>query len=131
VLLRASGAKMLQISDENKTSPVQIVAGWIGPRSQAANRRYIPWFTPEGYRRFRAILKDPVDQPMEHDKWLKICEAEERYWMRQGVTILRVRVSPEAFSAWCRRRFVKPNSKAVEVFIEDMIYRSDSRPLRA
>jgi hypothetical protein len=90
---------MLQVSDENETRPVQIVAGWIGRRSQASHRRYIPWFTPEAYQRFRAILKDDVDYPAEYSEWLTVCEAEERQWIVEGATVLRTSVNPEAFAA--------------------------------
>jgi len=122
---------MLQVSDNNETAPVQIVAGWIGRRSRAYQRRYIPWFTPEAYRRLRAILKDVGGYPPEYNKWLKACEAEERQWIAEGDTVLRTSINPEAFGRWCRKRFVKPNRKAVEVFVEEMITRSDPGAFRA
>jgi hypothetical protein len=120
--------KMLQVSDENETRPVQIVAGWIGRRSEARNRRYIPWFAPEAYSRLRAALKDPVDFPSAYDEWQKVSEAEERQWIDRGATVFRVSVAPEFFLAWCKTRFVKPNRKAVEVCIDDFHRRVSCYP---
>jgi hypothetical protein len=115
-------AKMLQVSDENGTGPVRIVAGWIGRRSEASNSRCLPWFSPQAYSRLRAALKDPVDFPSDYEHWRKLSEAAERQWIDRGATVLRGSVNPEAFMAWCKKRFVKPNRKAVEFFVEEMTF---------
>jgi hypothetical protein len=47
----------------------------------------------------------------------------------RGATVLRVSVAPEFFLAWCKTRFVKPNRKAVEVYIDD--FQTRSQVLRA
>lgn len=84
----------------------------------------MPWFPRDRYDQFRASLKDTEHYPADYDTWIHLCEATEREWIESGATVLRVSVNPEAFLKWCKRRYAKPNRRAVEVFIEEILSRS-------
>ena len=113
---------MVQASDEIDTSPVRIIAKFAGPRADPTKARAISWFDRETYSRFADLLKGAFDFPPDYEEWNKLSEAAERYWISRGFHVIRVTVDPEAFSAWCSRRFVKPNSKALETCINDKVF---------
>jgi hypothetical protein len=67
------------------------------------------------------LLKDPVDYPPDYDDWRKLNEAAEWYWISRGARVARVSVDLEGFLAWCAKRHIKPNSKALEVCIDERL----------
>ena len=109
---------MIQLPDRNDTAPVSVVAGRIGRGAEACTTRCIPWLGTEAYPRVRAVLYDSSEYPREYHEWRKLSQAEEQDWTKEGVTVLRCSVNPEAFATWCKRRFVKPNRTAIQVFVE-------------
>jgi hypothetical protein len=113
---------MVQVSDEIDTSPVRIVAKYAGPRADPGKKRAISWFDPETYSRLVDVLNSPFDFPPSYEQWKKLSEATERYWISRGFHVIRVSVEPKGFLIWCSKRFVKPNSKALEVCINEKVF---------
>lgn len=62
----------------------------------------VPWYlTEEIYEAFRQTALDRPDFFASHAEWLVAALEHERQAERYGVTIVRVRMDPEAFAKWC------------------------------
>lgn len=62
----------------------------------------VPWYpSPEIYEAFRDRAIDQADFFASHGEWLEAALEHERQAERHGVTIVRVRMDPEAFAKWC------------------------------
>lgn len=62
----------------------------------------VPWYLSEEiYEVFRQTAVDQGDFFASHAEWLEAALEHERQAERYGVTILRIRMDPEAFANWC------------------------------
>jgi hypothetical protein len=62
----------------------------------------VPWYlSAEIYEAFRQTASDQADFFTSHGEWLEAALEHERQAEKHGVTIVRVRMDPEAFAAWC------------------------------
>lgn len=62
----------------------------------------VPWYmNAEIYEEFRKTASDQADFFASHAEWLEAALEHERQAEKYGVTIVRVRMDPEAFAIWC------------------------------
>ncbi len=117
---------MAQVSDEIDTSPVRIIANFAGRRADPIKKHVITWFDPETYSRMKWLLNGAFDYPPNYDQWRRLSEAAERYWISRGSHVIRVTVDYDGFLSWCSKRFVKPNSKALEACINEKVFKGQT-----
>lgn len=72
----------------------------------------VPWYmNEETYEVFRSKASDRADFFASHAEWLEAALEHERQAEKYGVTIVRVRMDPEAFAIWCTEQS-RPNDAA-------------------
>jgi hypothetical protein len=62
----------------------------------------VPWYVSDAnYREFKDSAVDQADFFDGFDEWLEVAMEHEHLAEAQGVIICRIRMSYEAFCAWC------------------------------
>ncbi|KMO29422.1 hypothetical protein VQ02_29690 [Methylobacterium variabile] len=79
----------------------------------------IAWYEASDYPRIREVMEEAGGLPESYAAWLMSATQVEREVSRSGVAVVRVRLEPDAFLAWCRARGVVPNAKARTDFVLD------------
>ncbi|TGD96053.1 hypothetical protein [Methylobacterium nonmethylotrophicum] len=71
----------------------------------------LAWYEPGDYPRILEVMEDS-GLPASYAAWLMSATQVEREVSRSGVAVVRVRLEPETFLAWCREKGFAPNAKA-------------------
>lgn len=72
----------------------------------------LPWYQREDYPVLLTLFSDPEMLPTTFDTWLEHAEQVEKQFQAAGFAVVRIRISPAAFAAWCRERQVLPDQHA-------------------
>ncbi len=79
----------------------------------------VPWYlSAEIYEAFRDTANDRADFFASHAEWLEAALEHERQAERYGVTIVRIRMDPEAFAKWCAAEGLANNATSRSEFAE-------------
>lgn len=83
------------------------------------------WYEAEDYGRLRAVMQDADRLPASYEGWVISAEQLEREVTRSGVSVIRVRLTPDAFLAWCAARDLSPNGAARARFATEAVAQAD------
>lgn len=86
------------------------------------------WYQPEDYPRLRAVVSDADRLPLSYEGWVVSAQQLEREVIRSGVAVVRVRIVPNEFLAWCAARGVPADGAARARFANEAIIPFDDKP---
>ena len=72
----------------------------------------LPWYQREDYPILLALFSDPDKLPMTFESWLDRAEQVEKQIEAAGFTVVRIRIRPAPFAAWCNERHILPDQQA-------------------
>lgn len=72
----------------------------------------IGWFNREDYPRILEIMVDAEIMPPTHGLWRDAAEAQEMRAKDSGLRVIRVRIEPDQFLAWCADAGLPANAQA-------------------
>ena len=72
-------------------------------------KRRKPWIKPNDFETFRQSAVDHLDLPETYDEWLKLATEEEAKFSAVGITLNKVVVHPDEFTAYCLATGLKQN----------------------
>jgi hypothetical protein len=78
----------------------------------------LAWYEPDDYPRIREAAPES-GLPESYATWQVSALQIEREVARSGVAVVRIRIEPEAFLAWCRARGTAPDAKARAAFVRE------------
>ena len=79
------------------------------------------WIDEADYPALRSIFDDGHKMPPTWQAWLKIAEEMERGLKAYGHVVLRVRIDPATFSAWCAAHGTTPGAQGRKKFIAEAV----------
>lgn len=80
------------------------------------------WYRSEDYSQILAIMEDAHRLPATFEQWRKKATAGESHRQRQGWTVVRAVIDPDAFPGWCRTRGLHVDAKARMRFSAEQAY---------
>jgi len=83
----------------------------------------IAWFERTDYDRLLALFEDRDQYPPNHDEWLGWAEAAAAKLVIAGEPVVRIKLDPDEFSAWCKRNGLKVDSQARSRFAAERVAR--------
>ena len=79
----------------------------------------LPWYQREDYPVLLALFSDPDKLPTTFDAWLEHAKQVEKQFQAAGFAVVRIRIRPASFAAWCNERNVLPDQHARLSFAND------------
>jgi hypothetical protein len=79
----------------------------------------LPWYARRDYPALLKLFSDPDKLPATYDAWLERAERVERQFQKAGFDVVRIRIRPVSFSAWCKERMVLPDQAARLTFVNE------------
>lgn len=70
------------------------------------------WYQAEDYDAIRNVMADGDKLPATFHEWRMAAETGEKKLRRDGHTVVRALVQPEAFADWCRSRGLNVDAQA-------------------
>ena len=61
----------------------------------------IPWFSRDDFARLRAMFTDGDKLHRTYDEWLTAAKKTRHSIMAQGTRVVRAKIDPDTFPAWC------------------------------
>ena len=84
------------------------------------------WYEADDYSRLRAMMQDADRLPARHEGWLISAEQLEREVARSGVAVVRVRLTPDAFLAWCEARELPADGAARARYASEAVAQAET-----
>jgi len=84
----------------------------------------IAWYARLATPRILEVMEDADDLHETYDRWLRNAEAIERQLTKQGLTVVRARIEPGPFVAWCEAEGLPCNAKARSRWSSDFAHRA-------
>ncbi|WP_245291333.1 hypothetical protein [Methylobacterium aquaticum] len=78
----------------------------------------LAWYEPGDYPRIREAMAES-GLPESYAAWQMSATQIEREVARSGVAVVRIRIEPEPFLAWCRDRARVPDGAARAAFVRE------------
>ncbi len=78
----------------------------------------LAWYEPGDYTRIREAIPES-GLPESYAAWQMSALQIEREVASSGVAVLRVRIEPDSFLAWCRARGAAPDAAARAAFVRE------------
>jgi hypothetical protein len=75
------------------------------------------WITEEDYPALLKIFNDGHRMPGTWKEWLKMAEEMERGLKAYGHIVMRVRIDPNTYLAWCAAHDTSPGSEGRKKFV--------------
>lgn len=75
------------------------------------------WLDEADYPTARQIFDDGNTLPRTWQEWLKIAEEMEKGLKAYGHPVMRVRIDPTAFAAWCAANGTTPGRPGRKLFV--------------
>ena len=72
----------------------------------------LPWYQREDYPILLALVSDPDKLPPTFESWLERAEQVEKQIQAAGLAVVRIRIRPAPFTAWCKERHILPDQHA-------------------
>ena len=72
----------------------------------------MPWYSPEHYMRLRGMMSDQHTMAPAYETWRAAAQNNEQVATAAGLTVVRVRIDPDVFKAWCAERDLQLDSSA-------------------
>jgi len=82
----------------------------------------VAWYDREDYRRILEIMEDADTLPSTYDRWRYSVDKLVRKIERDGGIIIRAKIDPERFLAWCAERSLRVDAKARSTFASEAAY---------
>ncbi|CUT12507.1 hypothetical protein BF49_3587 [Bradyrhizobium sp.] len=82
----------------------------------------MPWYDREDYKRILDIMADAAVLPETYEKWRYAADKLVSQIERSGGTVVRAKIDPDAFAAWCRSRDLKVDAQARIAFANEAAY---------
>jgi hypothetical protein len=79
----------------------------------------LPWYARPDYPVLLKLFSDPDKLPATYDAWLERAERVERQLQKAEFDVVRIRIRPVSFSAWCKERMVSPDQAARLTFVNE------------
>jgi hypothetical protein len=79
----------------------------------------LPWYRRQEYPILLALITDPDKLAETFDAWLEHAEQVEKQLQAAGFAVVRVRISPAPFAAWCKERQMLPDQHARLTFANE------------
>lgn len=83
----------------------------------------IAWFKRKNYKRLRNMFIDGRKLPISFDKWLQQAQCLFEGLQRDGRTVVKVDIDPEAFPEWCRVHSLDVDARARVRFSDEFVAR--------
>lgn len=84
----------------------------------------IPWYDREDYRRILDIMKDADVLPATYEKWRYRADKVARDIERSGGVVIRAKIDPDAFLAWCAARRLNVDAEARATFANEAAFQA-------
>ncbi len=101
-LCPTGGAKVVIMSDSNE-KPLRAVG--------------VYWLEEADYPAAQQIFEDGNTLPRSWKEWLKIAQEMEQGLKAYGHPVMRVRIEPVAFAAWCAENGTTPGRQGRRMFV--------------
>ena len=75
------------------------------------------WIREEDYPALLNIFDDGAKMPRTWTEWLKMAQEMERGLKAYGHVVMRVRIEPKSYLAWCAAHNVSPGSEGRKKFV--------------
>jgi hypothetical protein len=70
------------------------------------------WYGRDDYSLIRAMMADPHNLAPSYEQWLMAAENNERVAQEAGLKVVRVKITPAEFAAWCAERRLSADGNA-------------------
>ena len=80
------------------------------------------WIAEADYPAFLQISDDGNTLPRTWPEWLKIAEEMEKGLKAYGHPVLRVRIDPATFAAWCAAHGTTPGRQGRKMFVAQAVF---------
>jgi len=81
----------------------------------------LAWYSREDYPDIRAMMADPHTLAPSYEQWVMAAENNEQVARDAGLDVVRVRIAPAEFAAWCAERSLEPTSGARSRWVEEAV----------
>ena len=75
------------------------------------------WIREEDYAALLNIFEDGANLPPSWQEWLKMAEEMERGLKAYGHVVMRVRIEPKSYLAWCAAHNASPGAEGRKKFV--------------
>ena len=75
------------------------------------------WIKEEDYPAVLGVFTDGDKMPRTWKEWLKMAEEMERGLKAYGHVVMRVRIEPKSYLAWCKDHNASPGSEGRKKFV--------------
>ena len=79
------------------------------------------WIDEEDYPALLKTFHDGDKLPPTWKEWLKMAEEMERGLKAYGHVVMRVRIEPKSYLAWCRAHNASPGSEGRKKFVAAVV----------
>jgi hypothetical protein len=80
----------------------------------------LPWYRPEHYAQFRALMADGERLPALYDVWRLSADQIAGEIERSGIKVVFVEIEPEPFVRWCAQHGLTPDGAARSRFANEV-----------
>lgn len=84
----------------------------------------IPWYDRDDYPRILAVMADAHLLPATFEVWQHLAHEMERGAERGDMVVVRAKIDPDDFVAWCRGRGLDVDAEARMTFANEAAYRA-------
>jgi hypothetical protein len=79
------------------------------------------WIEEADYAATRALFEDGATLPPTWKEWLKMAEEMKKGLEAYGHPVMKVRIDPAAFAAWCAAHGTTPGRQGRKLFVAEAV----------
>jgi hypothetical protein len=93
------------------------------------NPKIIGWIDHGDYEAFKSLCPNDPDLPTGYESWLEVAQEQASAFIKSGIPVEKISISPKEFAAYCKDCGVNPDSAARSAFAVHMVcLRNHNKP---